>query len=249
MADWNDNRTRPGLGTSDSFTGASVPRTREVFDAGLRSYMLSIYNYMTSGVLLTGIVALLTAQSGLAITLAHGPLMWLVALSPLAIVMAMSFGANRFSTTALRAMFWGFAVLMGLSLSTIFLVYTGSSIAATFFATAGAFAGLSLFGYTTKKDLSAFGTFLVMGVVGLIVAMLVNMFLRSTGLDLAISFLGVLIFAGLTAYDTQRLKGSYAQLRGTEFAGKMVVLGALQLYLDFINMFLFLLRFMGNSRN
>ncbi|HSQ94588.1 MAG TPA: Bax inhibitor-1/YccA family protein [Croceibacterium sp.] len=249
MADWNDNRTRAGLGTSDSFTGASVPRTREVFDAGLRSYMLSIYNYMTSGVLLTGVVALLTAQSGLAITFAHGPLMWLVALSPLAIVMAMSFGANRFSTNALRAMFWGFAVLMGLSLSTIFLIYTGSSIAATFFATAGAFAGLSLFGYTTKKDLSAFGTFLIMGVVGLIVAMVVNMFLRSTGLDLAISFLGVLIFAGLTAYDTQRLKGSYAQMRGTEFAGKMVVLGALQLYLDFINMFLFLLRFMGNGRN
>jgi FtsH-binding integral membrane protein len=161
----------------------------------------------------------------------------------------MSFGANKFSTTTLQAMFWGFAVLMGLSLSTIFLVYTGSSIAATFFATAGAFAGLSLFGYTTRKDLSAMGTFLIMGVVGLIIAIVVNLFLKSTGLDLAISFLGVLIFAGLTAWDTQRLKASYAQLRGTEFAGKMVVLGALSLYLDFINMFLFLLRFMGNSRN
>jgi FtsH-binding integral membrane protein len=249
MANWNDpQRTRPGLG-SESFTGATVPRTREVFDAGLRSYMLSIYNYMTSGVLLTGIVALLTAQSGLAITFARGPLMWLVTLSPLAIVFAMSFGANKFSTNTLRALFWGFAVLMGLSLSTIFLVYTGSSIAATFFATAGAFAGLSLFGYTTKKDLSAFGTFLIMGVVGLLIAMVVNVFLKSTGLDLAISFLGVLIFAGLTAWDTQRLKASYAQLRGTEFAGKMVVMGALKLYLDFINMFLFLLRFMGNSRN
>lgn len=249
MANWNDpQRTRPGFGT-EGFTGASVPRTREVFDAGLRSYMLSIYNYMTSGVLLTGVVALLTAQTGLALTFASGPLMWLVALSPLAIVFAMSFGVNRFSTTTLQAMFWGFAVLMGLSLSTIFLVYTGSSIAATFFATAGAFAGLSLFGYTTKKDLSAFGTFLIMGVVGLLIAMVVNMFLKSTGLDLAISFLGVLIFAGLTAWDTQRLKASYAQLRGTEFAGKMVVMGALSLYLDFINMFLFLLRFMGNNRS
>jgi FtsH-binding integral membrane protein len=249
MANWNDpQRTRPGFG-NEAFTGASVPRTREVFDAGLRSYMLSIYNYLTSGVLLTGIVALVTASTGLAVTFASGPLMWLVALSPLAIVFAMSFGANKFSTTTLQAMFWGFAVLMGLSLSTIFLVYTGSSIAATFFATAGAFAGLSLFGYTTRKDLSAMGTFLIMGVVGLIIAIVVNLFLKSTGLDLAISFLGVLIFAGLTAWDTQRLKASYAQLRGTEFAGKMVVLGALSLYLDFINMFLFLLRFMGNSRN
>jgi uncharacterized protein len=249
MANWNDpQRTRPGFGT-EGMSGASVPRTREVFDSGLRSYMLSIYNYMTSGVLLTGVVALLTAQSGLAITFARGPLMWLVMLSPLAIVFAMSFGANKFSTNTLRALFWGFAVLMGLSLSTIFLIYTGSSIAATFFATAGAFAGLSLFGYTTKKDLSAFGTFLIMGVVGLIIAMVVNMFLKSTGLDLAISFLGVLIFAGLTAWDTQRLKASYAHLRGTELAGKMVVMGALSLYLDFINMFLFLLRFMGNSRS
>jgi FtsH-binding integral membrane protein len=249
MANWNDpQRTRPGFG-NEGFTGASVPRTREVVDAGLRSYMLSIYKYMTSCVLLTGVVALLTAQTGLAITFASGPLMWLVALSPLAIVFAMSFGVNKFSTTTLQAMFWGFAVLMGLSLSTIFLVYTGSSIAATFFATAGAFAGLSLFGYTTKKDLSAMGTFLIMGVVGLLIAMVVNMFLKSTGLDLAISFLGVLIFAGLTAWDTQRLKASYGQLRGTEFAGKMVVMGALSLYLDFINMFLFLLRFMGNSRS
>jgi FtsH-binding integral membrane protein len=138
---------------------------------------------------------------------------------------------------------------MGMSLSTIFLVYTGASIAATFFATAGAFAGLSLYGYTTNRDLSAFGTFLIMGVVGLIIASLINMWLQSVGLMWAISFLGVLIFAGLTAYDTQRLKASYMQLRGTEFAGKMVVLGALQLYLDFINMFLFLLRFMGNNRS
>jgi len=138
---------------------------------------------------------------------------------------------------------------MGLSMASIFLVYTGTSIAQTFFASAAAFAGLSLFGYTTKKDLSAFGTFLIMGVFGLIIAMLLNMWLQSPGLMWAISFLGVLIFAGLTAYDTQRLKASYSQLRGTELAGKMVILGALQLYLDFINMFMFLLRFMGNSRS
>ena len=134
---------------------------------------------------------------------------------------------------------------MGLSLSTIFLVFTGASIATTFFATAGAFAGLSLFGYTTKKDLSGMGTFMIMGVIGLLIAMLINIFLQSSGLQLAICFLGVLIFAGLTAYDTQRLKEQYYQLRGTEFAGKAVVLGALSLYLDFINMFQFLLSFMG----
>ena len=158
----------------------------------------------------------------------------------------MSFGANRFSAGTLQLMFWGFAVLMGLSLSTIFLVYTGESIAATFFATAGAFAGLSLFGYTTKKDLSGFGTFLVMGVIGLIIAMLINFFLQSSALALAISFIGVLIFAGLTAYDTQRLKREYQVVQGTQYAAKAVIMGALSLYLDFINMFLFLLRFMGS---
>ncbi|TNE33271.1 MAG: Bax inhibitor-1/YccA family protein [Alphaproteobacteria bacterium] len=245
MADWNESpRTQQqGFG--------SVPRTGSLpagvtFDEGLRKHMLSIYNYMTSGVLLTGIIALLTARSGLAISFASGPLMWLVALSPLAVVMAMSFGANRFSKTTLQALFWGFAVLMGLSLSTIFLVYTGESIAATFFATAGAFAGLSLFGYTTKKDLSGWGSFLIMGVVGLIIAMVINIFLGSGTMALVISFLGVLIFAGLTAYDTQRLKTEYGHYRGTEWAGKAVILGALNLYLDFINMFLFLLRFMGS---
>jgi FtsH-binding integral membrane protein len=259
MADWNDNRTtRQGFGTSQHFTGASVPRTGETFDAGLRKHMLSIYNYMASGVLLTGVVALLTAQSGLAYAFAGGPLMWLVALSPLAIVFAMSFGANKFSTGTLQAMFWGFAVLMGLSLSTIFLVYTGGSIAATFFATAGAFAGLSLFGYTTQKDLSGWGSFLIMGVIGLIIASVINMFLQSEALMWAVSFLGVLIFAGLTAYDTQRLKREYLSVQQAKRAnpamaasfpmGKMVVMGALSLYLDFINMFLFLLRFMGAAR-
>ena len=258
MANWNDNRTsRQGFGVSPSQTGDVAGRT--TFDAGLRKHMLSIYNYMASGVLLTGIVALLTARSGLAVQFAQGPLMWLVALSPLAIVFAMSFGRNKFSTATLQAMFWGFAVLMGLSLSTIFLVYTGASIAVTFFATAGAFAGLSLFGYTTKKDISAWGSFLIMGVIGLIVASLLNAFLiGSPGLELAISALGVLIFAGLTAYDTQRLKQEYLEIQRIKMSnpsaaaafplGKMVVMGALSLYLDFINMFLFLLRFMGAAR-
>ena len=245
MADWNEPRqNQTGFGASVDRDGALAGRV--TFDAGLRKHMLSIYNYMASGVLLTGIIALVTAATGLAIQFASGPLMWLVALSPLAIVFAMSFGANKFSTATLQMMFWGFAVLMGLSLSTIFLVYTGESIATTFFATAGAFAGLSLFGYTTKKDLSGFGTFLVMGVVGLIIAMVINIFLQSSFLSLAISFLGVLIFAGLTAYDTQRLKREYAAVQGTQWAGKAIIMGALTLYLDFINMFLFLLRFMGS---
>jgi len=252
MANWNDPRgDRTGFGQQGF--GASPSQYGEVagragYDMGLRKHMLSIYNYMASGVLLTGIVAMLTAQSGLAYSLAGGPLMWIVMLSPLAIVFAMSFGANKFSTSTLQAMFWGFAVLMGLSLSSIFLIYTGASIAVTFFATAGAFAGLSLFGYTTKKDLTGMGSFLVMGVIGLLIASLINMFLQSPGLYWAISFLGVLIFAGLTAYDTQKLKEQYYYVSGTEFAGKAVVLGALNLYLDFINMFLFLLRFMGSAR-
>jgi FtsH-binding integral membrane protein len=250
MADWNEpGRTQTGWGATPNVDGriAASPAV----DQGLRRHMLSIYNYMTSGVLLTGIVALLTASSGFAVTLFEQPLLRLVVmLSPLAIVFAMSFGANRMQKSTLQALFWAFAVLMGLSLSTIFLVYTGASIAATFFATAAAFAGLSLWGYTTGRDLSGFGTFLVMGVVGLIVASLLNMWLQSAGLMWAISFLGVLIFAGLTAYDTQKLKQQYYYVGGhAEIAGKAVVLGALSLYLDFINMFLFLLRFMGNSRN
>lgn len=245
MANWNDPQpTNRGFGASPSLN-ASVPSTRAGFDAGLRKYMLSIYNYMASGVLLSGIVALLMANSGLAAQMVGSPLMWLVVLSPLAIVFAMSFGQNRFSTGTLQIMFWGFAILMGMSLSTIFLVYTGASIAATFFATAGAFAGLSLFGYTTKKDLSGFGSFLIMGVIGLIIASVINLFLQSSAFYYAISFIGVLIFAGLTAYDTQRLKAQYYHLAGTQFMGKAVIMGALSLYLDFINMFQFLLAFMG----
>jgi len=210
--------------------------------------MLSVYNYMSSGVLLTGIVALLFARSGLAqdIMLGGGALKWLIMLAPLGVVMALSFGIQRLSTATAQALFWSFAVLMGLSMSTIFLVFTGTSIAQTFFATAGAFAGLSLFGYTTKKDLSGFGTFLIMGVIGLLIAMVINMFMHSGTMALIISFIGVLLFAGLTAYDTQKIKSMYFQVQGTDFVGKSVVMGALTLYLDFINMFQFLLSFMGN---
>ena len=248
MANWNDPQSsRTDFGASPSLNGGAV-RQAAGYDQGLRRYMLSIYNYMASGVLLSGLVALITASSGLGAVVFGTPLRWVVALAPLGIVMAMSMGLNRMRTSTLQTLFWTFSVLMGLSLSAIFMVYTGPSIALTFFATAASFAGLSLVGYTTKRDLSGFGTFLTMGVIGLLVAMIVNMIWPMPGLSLAISLLGVLIFAGLTAWDTQNLKQAYWQVAGTEFAGKVVIMGALQLYLDFINMFQFLLSFLGDRR-
>jgi FtsH-binding integral membrane protein len=250
MANWNDPQptsqdARAGFGASPNLNGAVIGRDGNAVDQGLRRHMLSIYNYMASGVLLSGVVALLFRGGADQMLVTGNPLMWLIMLAPLGFVFALSLGVNRFSTSTLQALFWGFAAVMGLSLSTIFTVYPGASIAATFFAAAAAFAGLSLVGYTTKKDLSGMGSFLIMGVVGLIVASVINIFLKSPGLYWAISFLGVLIFAGLTAYDTQKLKRQYDYVRGTEFAGKAVVMGALTLYLDFINMFQFLLSFMG----
>lgn len=245
MANWNDPQPRSGFGASPSLNGEAIGRAA-AYDQGLRRHMLSIYNYMASGVLLSGVVALLFARSGLALQMMQTPLKWLIMLAPLGFVFAMSLGANRMRTTTLQALFWGFCVIMGLSLSTIFLVFTGASIATAFFATAAAFAGLSLVGYTTKKDLSGMGSFMIMGLIGIIVASVINLFVQSSAVHLAISILGVLIFAGLTAYDTQRLKHQYYELRGTEFVGKAVVLGALSLYLDFINMFQFLLSFLGN---
>jgi FtsH-binding integral membrane protein len=171
---------------------------------------------------------------------------WLVTLAPLAVVIWMSFGINRISTGTAQFLFWTFAVLMGASLSTIFLAYTDGSIALTFFATAAAFASLSLYGYTTKRDLSGMGQFLLMGVIGLLVAMLINVFWVNDTFSLVIAAVGVLVFAGLTAYDTQKIKSIYFQLQGSDFLGKAAIMGALALYLDFINMFLFLLRFLGN---
>ena len=249
MAEWNDPRTTTGVNPAAATVG--VPRAAR--DAGLRSYMLSVYNYMASGVLLTGIVAMLFAPYARDVLInAAGtgisPIGWLVMLSPLGFVFAMSFGVNRMKTGTLQLLFWAFATVMGLSMSTIFITFTGVSIAQTFFAVAAAFAGLSLWGYTTKKDLSGWGTFLIMGVVGLIVAMIINLFLQSSAMHLAISAIGVLLFAGLTAYDTQRIKSMYAYVQGTDMLGKTVIMGALSLYLDFINMFTFLLQFMGDRR-
>ncbi len=233
--------------------GAPVAATA-TFDAGLRSYMLSVYNYMASGVLLTGVVALLFYRSGLVASLFNevgrpSLLGWVAMLAPLGIVITMSFAVNRLSEFSLKALFWGYAAIMGVSLSTIFLRYSGTSIASTFFATSASFAALSLYGYTTKRDLSGIGRFLIMGVVGLLVAMLLNMIWPSNGGSLLISIVGVFLFAALTAYDTQKIKAMYDYVGGTEFAGKSVVMGALTLYLDFINLFLFLLRFMGGNRN
>ena len=241
----------PRIGTGSN--PATVGRAEVAVDAGLRAHMLSVYNYMASGVLLTGIIALLFAPyAGDVLISASGRglsgLGWLVTLSPLAFVFAMSFGVNRMSTSTLQMLFWGFAAVMGLSMSTLFIAFTGVSIAQTFFATAAAYLALSLYGYTTKRDLSGFGTFLIMGVVGLLVAMLINLFLQSSTMHLVISAIGVLLFAGLTAYDTQRIKSMYAHVAGTDMMGKVVIMGALSLYLDFINMFQFLLSFMGDRR-
>ena len=245
MAQWSDPRV---TGTQSSLAGVGARAGDAAFDAGLRSHMLKVYNYMASGVLLTGIVAMLFAQTELAQNLMLNPslMSWVIILSPLAVVMVMSFGQGKFSAATLQAMFWGFAVLMGLSMARIFMMFTGESIAQTFFATSAAFAGLSLWAYTTKKDMSGWGSFLVMGMVGLIVASIVNIFVGSDTLAWVISSAGVLIFAGLTAYDTQRIKNEYFYLQGPEMIGKAAVMAALTLYLDFINMFQFLLSFLGN---
>ena len=234
--------------TAAPHMATTAGRAGVAFDAGLRSYMLSVYNYMASGVLLTGIVALLFANSGMAeaVLINGGPLRWVIMLAPLGFVLAKSFGLNRMSTGTLQTLFWAFAVVMGLSMSALFLAYTGESIAITFFATAAAFVSLSLWGYTTKKDLSGFGTFLIMGVVGLLVASIINLFVQSSAFHFAISVVGVLLFAGLTAYDTQRIKSLYFHVAGSDMLGKTAIMGALSLYLDFVNMFTFLLNLMGN---
>ncbi|WP_267388247.1 Bax inhibitor-1/YccA family protein [Sphingomonas sp. GC_Shp_3] len=242
MANWSDPRS------SASPFGADSAARAGAFDAGLRRYMLSVYNYMMSAVLLSGIVALAFVASGMAaqVFLGGGILKWIISFAPLGFIFAMSFGGGRMTAGTMQLMFWGFAVAMGLSLSTIFLVYSPIAIAQSFFAAAAAFGGLSLYGYTTKRNLSAMGTFLMMGLVGLIVASLLNLFFHSGPLAMVISFVGVLIFAGLTAYDTQRTKSMYAQVAGTGAEQHMIIMSALNLYLDFINMFLFILRLFGN---
>ena len=248
-------------------------RTDVAVDEGLRAYMLRVYNYMAGGVLLTGIVAYLaftqavTMDPALAAKTAGGvallkrgmyltpfgmalfvsPLKWLVMLAPLGFVFFLSFRIYQMSVSAAQSTFWLFAAVMGLSLSTIFLVFTGQSITQVFFVTAAAFGGLSLYGYTTSKDLSGWGSFLIMGVIGIVIAGLVNLFLQSSALQFAISVIGVLVFAGLTAYDTQQIKDNYYTVAGNAAAAsKAAIMGALNLYLDFINMFTFLLQLFGN---
>ncbi|WP_064712538.1 Bax inhibitor-1/YccA family protein [Rhizobium bangladeshense] len=228
----------------------------EMIDQGLRAYMLKVYNLMALGLAITGVAAYLgfnfAVQDGqltqFGVLLFQSPLRWVVILAPLAAVFFLSFRIHRMSVAAAQTTFWVYAALVGLSLSSIFLVYTQSSITQTFFVTAASFGALSLYGYTTKRDLSAIGSFLIMGLFGLIIASLVNIFLASSALQFAISVIGVLIFAGLTAYDTQRIKELYYEADEVAVAGRKAIMGALTLYLDFINLFMFLLQFMGNRK-
>ena len=245
------------------FESASIQSSRAstaAVDEGLRAYMLRVYNYMAGGILLTGVVAYLTYSAavvrsaeatGIALTafgqLLYGsPVKWVVMLAPLISVVFLSVRVSKMSAGAAQICFWLFSAVMGLSLSSIFLLYTGESITRVFFVTAAAFAALSIYGYTTRRDLSAWGTFLIMGVVGIIIASLVNLWLQSNSLQFALSTIGVLVFAGLTAYDTQRIKGVYYEVLGDMTAtSKAAIMGALSLYLDFINMFLMLLSLFG----
>ena len=231
----------------DRRSAYNVSGAAAAIDEGLRAYMLRVYNYMAGGLALTGIVAFLTASSPTMLKAIFGtPLQWVVMLAPLGIVFYMSARINKISFSAAQTWFWVFAGVMGLSLSFIFIVYTQVSIAKVFFITAASFGGLSLYGYTTKKDISGWGSFLFIGLIGIILASIVNIFVASSGLSFAISIIGVLVFAGLTAYDTQMIKEMYAVSDGGEVAGKKAVMGALRLYLDFINLFLMLLRLLGN---
>jgi len=236
-----------------------------IIDEGLRAYMLKVYNYMASGVLLTGILSILFFNisggyniqvssegiSGLSSTgyaIYASPLKWLVMLAPLGVVLYMSFGIAKMSAAKAQTTFWVFAGLMGISLSSIFIQYTGDSIARVFFITSGTFGAMSIYGYTTKRDLTKLGSFLMMGLFGIIIASVVNIFMKSTMMYFVISILGVLIFVGLTAYDTQKIKNMYMASDSGELMGKKAVMGALTLYLDFINLFIMLLRLFGQRR-
>jgi FtsH-binding integral membrane protein len=217
-------------------------------DEGLRSYMLGIYNYMASAVALSGIVAFLVAGSPTMSQLLFGtPLKWVVMLAPIGFVMLMSFRFEKMSKGALLAMFWVFAALMGASMAAILLVFTGASVARAFFIAAGMFAGMSIYGYTTKADLTKFSTFLMMGLIGIVIAGLVNIFVQSSMMQFIISAASVLVFCGLTAWDTQRLKDTYYEAAGTELEGKLSVMGALSLYLNFINLFQALVSLLGQK--
>lgn len=239
--------------------GGAQAQSATAVDTGLRSYMLGVYNYMGSALVLTGIFAWLGANYAPLMNLLYhvedgrllglAPLGWVVVIAPMLLVFGLSAGINRLSFGTAQALFWGFAALMGLSLSSIFFAYTAGSITRVFFITAVTFGSLSLYGYSTKRDLGPMGTFLFMGLIGLIVASVVSMFVASGPMSFAISVIGVLLFAGYTAYDTQRIKLMYYQVQGhAESVMKASLMGALALYMDFINMFIMLLRFFGDRR-
>jgi uncharacterized protein len=234
---------------SDRRTMTRAEAEAAQIDVGLRQHMLQVYNYMASGVALTGIVAYAASHTPALMQAIFGtPLQWVVMLAPLAFVMVLSFGINRLSLFTSQLLFWLFAGVMGLSLSSIFLIYTGESIARVFFITAASFSALSLYGYTTKRDLGPMRSFLVMGLIGIIIASVVNMFMQSSAMQFVISVVGVLVFAGLTAYDTQRIKLMYMDSDSHETTGKKAIMGALTLYLDFINLMIMLLHLFGNRR-
>ena len=222
------------------------PYAAPAIDLDLRSFMLRVFNTMAGGLALTGAVAYVAASSGLYALIAGTPLLWLAMLAPFGLALLLGFRVSRMSPAAAQATFWGYAALMGLSLAGIFLVYTGDSIARVFFISAGTFAVTAAWGYTTRTDLTRFGSFLVMGLVGIILASLVNVFVGSSALQFAVSVIGVVVFTGLTAWDTQRLKAMYLESDGT---GNLAVLGALMLYLDFVNLFVSLLQLVGTRRD
>ena len=226
---------------------------RAAIDEGLRQHMLGVYNYMASGLLLTGIVAYAVAawamnDRAVAMALYGGPLKWVIMLAPVGLVFFLAARLQAMSAFAAQATYWIYAAAMGLSLSSVFLVFTGASVARVFFITAGTFGAMSLWGYTTRRDLSGFGSFLLMGVIGLVIASLVNIFVGSSMLQFAISVIGVLVFTGLTAYDTQAIKEEYLESDDMETASKKSIFGALRLYLDFINIFMSLIQIMGDRR-
>jgi FtsH-binding integral membrane protein len=247
-----------------TYPRASAATTAAVLDEGLRAYMLRVYNWMSSGLLLTGIIAYTIANTSLInvfypiVMTPTGPrhtasaLAMISIFAPLAFVLVLSMGVNRLSRSAAQTLYWVFCAAMGASLTNIFLIYTSESIVRVFFITAATFAAMSIYGYTTKADLSRFGSFLMMGLFGIIIASLVNMFLHSSGLQFAISIIGVVVFTGLTAYDTQRIKATYVQYayaEGPDAAAKRSVYDALSLYLNFINLFMLLLQLLGNRNS
>jgi FtsH-binding integral membrane protein len=243
---------QPAFGTTVARGGAAG-----AIDEGLRAHMLRVYNFMTIGLVLTGAVAWAVANTSLGtlfftFTAGGGATLsifgWVALIAPFALVLLLSFGINRMSTGTAQAVFWLYAAVMGVSLAPILMLYTGASVAKVFFITAATFGGMSLWGYTTRRDLSGIGSFLIMGLFGLIIAMVVNIFLASPAVDFAISIIGVLVFTGLTAFDTQKIKEMYYVGDDGTVAGRKAIMGALALYLDFINLFLFLIRILGDRR-